>query len=239
MTQNPIAAAQGTLRSWGALLAVVALALSPGAASALSVEFDLAVEFDSGEEAEYAHVTVDENAGNLDFSIELTPVLGEEADLHEFYFNLVSAPGGDDFTGVAISTTDNPSKAYTLSSPATVDGGAGAGFDYEVNFGDGASAQNGNGVLGFATFTLSAAQALSIEDLYRESSFAQGGSIEANVAAHIQGTDFVSNTDSETVGGLVPMPEAETGVLLGLGLAGLVAFNPKGRSHARSARSSR
>jgi hypothetical protein len=193
---------------WGALLAAVALGLGPGTASA--VGFDLDVEFDTGQTGNFAHVTIEEDAGALDFGVGLGDALGDEADLHEFYFNLLGA-----FTGVAISTDDAPKTPYTLSSDPSIRGGAGASFDYGVNFGNGAG-NSGNGVLAFATFTLAADQPLSIADLL-ESSFASGGSIETQFAAHIQGTEIFVGANSETVGGIVPEPA--TGALVALGLA--------------------
>jgi hypothetical protein len=199
---------------WGALLGALALGLGPGSASAIG--FDLDVEFDTGQTGSFAHVTIEEDAGALDFSIELDDVLGDEADLHELYFNLLGS-----FTGVAISTGDAPTTPYTLSSDPPIRGGAGSDFDYAVNFGNGAGSA-GNGVLATATFTLTftltadPGQPLSIDDLL-ESSFASGGSIESQFAAHVQGTELIVGSDSETVGGVVPEPA--TGAAFALGLA--------------------
>ena len=91
-----------------------------------------------------------------------------------------------------------------------------------MNFGNGAGS-SGNGVLTSATFTLMADQPLSIADLL-ESSFASGGSIETQFAAHIQGTELFVGADSETVGGIVPEPA--TGALVALGLALLGSARP-------------
>jgi hypothetical protein len=189
--------------------------LGPDSASAMS--FYLDVEFDTGQVGSFARVTVDEDAGDLDFRIELTDALGDQADLHELYFNLLGS-----FTGVAITTTDAPQTPYTLTSNPSVRGGAGADFDYGVNFGNGAG-DPGNGVLSTATFRLTADQPLSIAALL-ESTFASGGSIESQIAAHVQGTELFSNADSETVGGVVPEPA--TGLLAALGLAAMAALRP-------------
>jgi hypothetical protein len=207
---SPIAHRRCRSALWGALLASLALALGAGTASA--VAFDLEVEFDTGAIGSFAHVTIEEDAGALDFSIELGPALGDEADLHEFYFNLLGS-----FTGVAISTDDTPATPYTLSAAPPILGGAGSDFDYGVNFGNGAG-DSGNGVLSAATFRLTADQPLSIADLL-ESSFASGGSIESQFAAHVQGTELFVGADSETVGGIVPEPA--TGALVALGLASI------------------
>jgi hypothetical protein len=208
---------------WGAAAALLGLVFSPAAASALSVTFELEVEFDTGQTASYAEVTIEENAGNLDFSVVLSDALGSEADLHVLYFNLLG-----DFTGVAITTTDNPSRAYRLREDPSVRGGAGSSFDYGVNFGNGAGARNGNGILQAATFTLMADQPLAISDLL-ESSYAQGGSIEIDMAAHIQGTN--TPPGSESVGGQIPEPSSAS--LVGLGLVALAALRrPARRSNS-------
>jgi hypothetical protein len=216
MEVSPIAHLQRRVTLWGALLAALALGLGPGTASA--VGFDLDVEFDTGQIGSFAQVTIVEtDVGALDFRIELGDALGDEADLQEFYFNLLGA-----FTGVAISTDDAPKTPYTLSSDPSIRGGAGSSFDYAVNFGNGAG-KSGNGVLTSATFTLTADQPLSIADLLEISS-ASGGSIEAQFAAHVQGTELFVGADSETVGGIVPEPA--TGVLVVLGLAMLGSARP-------------
>jgi hypothetical protein len=213
---------------WGSLLAALALGLDPDAASAAS--FDLDVEFDTGQIGSFAHVTIEEDAGALDFSITLGDSLGYEADLHEFYFNLRDEMLNR-FTGVAISTDDAPMTPYALLFDPSIRGGAGSSFDYGVNFGNGAGS-SGNGVLTAATFTLTADEPLSIADLLRESSFASGGSIEIQFAAHIQGTDLYVGSDSETVGGIVPEPA--TGALVALGLALLGSARPARSRGARA-----
>jgi hypothetical protein len=199
----------------GAGMLLALLWLGPDSASATS--FDLNVEFDTGQIGSYAQVTVDEAAGDLDFRIELTGALGDQADLHELYFNLLGS-----FTGLAITTADAPQTPYKLISDPSVRGGAGSDFDYAVNFGNGAGGP-GNGVLSTATFTLTADQPLSIAALL-ESSFASGGSIESHMAAHVQGTELFSKVGSETVGGVVPEPA--TGLLAALGLAAMAALRP-------------
>ena len=228
MEVSPIAHLQRRVTLWGALLAALALGLGPGTASA--VRFGLDVEFDTGQIGSFAQVTIVEtDVGALDFRIELGDALGDEADLQEFYFNLLGA-----FTGVAISTDDAPATPYTLSPNPPILGGAGSEFDYGVNFGDGAG-EAGNGVLSAASFRLTADQPLSIADLL-ESSFASGGSIESQLAAHVQGTELFVGADSETVGGVVPEPA--TGALLALGLASIGCVR-RGRNRSDLRRSSR
>lgn len=205
-----------------ALAAAMALA-SPS--SALTVSLD--TEFDTGTVGPHATLTLTEVGGAIDFVLSLVgpPAtdLGPGADLREFYFNLVGAP-----TGVAISNTNAPHTAYVLSTNPSVGGGAGSSFEYGVSFGNGASTR-GNGVLKLASFRISAAGPLTIASLAQTSSTSQG--IVVNFAAHVQGTSFVTGSDSETVGGVIPEPT--TALLLSTGLLGL-AF--AGRRSARAVR---
>ena len=176
-----------------------------------AVTFDLDTEFDTGATGPFATVGISENAGALDFSISLDiDELGPDADLHAFYFNFV----GDD-TGLAISNTNAPNTEYLLGANPSVDGGAGSSFDWGVDFGDGAGSP-GNGELLTALFSLTADQALTIQNLLG-SSFASGDTIEVHMAAHIQGTSALTGATSETIGGLVPEPS--TGLLVLSGLA--------------------
>jgi hypothetical protein len=179
-----------------------------GQASALS--FALSSEFDGDlPDAIYATVSVTQNGDDLDFSVMLNGLLGPDEDAHELYFNLVGT-----FTGLEITASNAPNSAYGLLVGRPVVGGAGSSFEYGVNFGNGAGPA-GNGMLGLATFTLSADQALSPLDLL-ESSFTSGG-IEAQMALHVQGTNTLP--ESETVGGSTPEPS--TALLLAGGLLGL------------------
>jgi hypothetical protein len=193
------------------LLALVASLGFASAASALSIPLN--VEFDAGTIGNFGTVTVTQNGNALDFSVSLTgSVLGANADLHEFYFNLLGSP-----TGVAISNTNAPNTAYVLSTNPSVAGGAGSSFEYGVGLGNGAG-NPGNGVLKLATFTLSALQPLTLAMLNQTSS-TSGSGVTVNVAVHVQGTSLVPGVTSETVGGIVPEPG--TLVLVLSGLAGL------------------
>lgn len=195
-----------------AYLFVAALLLAPGSAQA--VDFSLNVEFDDGVSGSFADVSVVEEDMGLRFEIALQDALGPDADLHVFYFNL---EGG--VPELQIESDDPVTTAYVLEQAPSVAGGAGSDFDYGVHFGNGAGGR-GNGVLQFASFLVSPVDtslSLGLDAfLNAATSAAQGGSILANAAAHVQGTSLVRGANSETVGGVVPEPS--TGLLLACGL---------------------
>ena len=197
--------------------ALVAGLLAIGsAAQAGSITVPLDVEFDDpSTPGPHASVMITEDAGALDFVVSLAGTdLGAGADLHIFYFNLVGSP-----SGLALSDTNAPSSAYALLVPNSVAGGAGSTFDFGVSFGEGAGPP-GNGVLKTASFTLSADDPLTLASLLETSSTSQG--LVVHFALHVQGTSFVMDADSETVGGAVPEPGLAwlVGMAVAAGLAG-------------------
>jgi len=202
-------------------IALVALVSNPAPGLAASISIGLSVEFDSGEVGSYGQVLIEENGNDLDFTIQLSDALGDDIDLHEFYFSL-----DGDFNRLRISNTDSPNTRYSLDRNPSVAGGAGSSFDYGVNFGNGGG-RRGNGKLCCASFTLSANEALTINDL-RVATFTNDSTIAINLAVHVQGTTFDPNADSETVGGVIPrpnpIPEPGTGPLLAMSLVGLAAY---------------
>ncbi|MDJ0787391.1 MAG: hypothetical protein QNK05_11330 [Myxococcota bacterium] len=178
--------------------AVICGALALGfALPASALTFQLTQEFDGVEpDASYATVVVTQNGDDLDFSVTLGGLLGAGEDAHELYFNLIGV-----FDNLTIVADNAPNNSYTVIGGSNPAGGAGSSFDHGVSFGNGGGPP-GNGALKFATFTLSADQALSVNDLLETSSTNQG--IVANMALHVQGTSTASG--SETVGGQVPEP---------------------------------
>jgi hypothetical protein len=187
--------------------------LAPTTAWALTFQLD--VELDDALHGAFGTVEVTEAGRGLFFTITLGSELGSGADLHEFYFNLAGEP-----TDLTLSSDDSVNTPYALSSAHAIAGGAGSRFDWEVNFGNGAS-QHGNGVLQQASFLIEPddeSLSITLANLFgAERSSASGGRIELDFAAHVQGTSLVEGANSETVGGIVPEPT--TGIMLAAGLA--------------------
>jgi hypothetical protein len=234
---------RGPWRVAGLLLGL-GLAGAGAPASGASMTLPLNIQFEDGLIGEFGTVFVEERShGKLSITISIDETLGSDRDLHEFYFNLdddldvdklvlfhekCMEEGDDDFESCE---TD-----FDLEEDPSVRGGAGAKFDYGINFGDGGGSK-GNGDLVAVRFKLVAFSKdddhdkhhgkhddddkdridLSIEDLLESSETKNG--IEVFMAAHVQDTDLVKHEDSETVGALVPEPG--TAILFGAGLAGL------------------
>lgn len=199
-------------------LALLLLGLGAlSSAQADSLTFDFIYEFDGNSNGDYGQVTVTEVGGDLHFTITRGPDLGPNADLHEFYFNLVGS-----FTGLSISSTDpqHANGQYALTLPASEAGGAGFSFDAEVNFGNG-SGPPGNGTLVTGTFTLSADQNLTLAAIM-ETSTGNNVPVPILFAAHFQDTSAFEGADSETVGAPIPLPGAAW--LFGSALLGFPAI---------------
>lgn len=205
------------VRSLAALLlpALVGLLVLASPARALNITLDL--ELDDGLVADYASVLVLQNGDDLDFTVTLNGVLGPDEDLQELYFNLIGA-----FTGLTIVADNHPNTPYSVLVDPVTKAGAGD-FDFGVSFGNG-SGPPGNGSLAYATFTLSADQALSVDDLLEDTTTQQGHLV--TMVAHIQSTNTPAG--SEAAGGRVPEPSAA--LLLASALAGALSLGRKRRA---------
>ena len=168
----------------GAILIALcaAVVLVPTTASA---DFLLRDAINGRMTADFGVVRVAEDGeGGLSIYISLnTEVLGERADLHQLYFNIVGDPG--QLSGV---TSDDYATPYEiLVNPATK-GGMASKFDFAIDFGAGSSAK-GNGRLQEASFHIASdSRALVIDDLLEESMTRKPSGLSMHVAAHIQGS---------------------------------------------------
>lgn len=194
-------------------------------ATAHALTIDLIYEFDGDLPStdSYGTVEITESGGDLNFVITAnTSLLGSDADIHEFYFNLITVP-----TNLDISLS-NPAAAFEI--PPTIAGGGNLDFDYSINFGDGAPYYSQ------VAFTLSADQTLSISDLYEWTD--PNNTPPVLMAVHFQTTTenyIIGMGDSETIGGdVAPVPEPATMLLFGTGLAGLAGFVRKKYSSSAS-----
>jgi hypothetical protein len=169
--------------------------------------------------------------------------LADDLDIDRLVLSHARCMGsGDD--GFGSCKTD-----FDLEEDPSVRGGAGSSFDYGVNFGNGSGSKgNGQLLAATFKLTAYGDEddddddndkgkgkakgkgkhdddddddgeriPLTIADLLESSETRRG--IEVFFAAHVQDTDLVPGSDSETVGALVPEPG--TAALFGLGLAGI------------------
>lgn len=220
------------MRSWmrsGMRSALVGLAIALGglafageAAANGMISLPIAIELGPQRTGNFGTLEIGEVGGDLLFKITLdTDVLGSKADLHEFYFNL---DGGFDADDLAISVVSingvggAPKTAFDLDDGGPTRGGAGARFDFSLNFGNGAS-KKGNERIQSVEFLLDADEDLTLADVLGDAS-STGRGLEVLFAAHVAGSGNGNGSASATIGVLVPEPE--TALLLALGLVGLV-----------------
>jgi hypothetical protein len=196
--------------------AALGVGIAAGEAAAASTSARLGVELGPQRTGNYGSVQVNEVSGGLEFRITLNSSLGNNADLHEFYFNLP-----DQFTGVRLTSSGcgggSCNTPFQLDLGKATSGGAGSRFDYRVSFGNGRS-QKGNGTLQLATFRIEANPSLGLNPDPFDASFTSRH-LAVLFAAHVPGARHVAATIGATT--VTPVPEPGTAALFGLGLVGL------------------
>ncbi len=119
----------------------VVLLLATFAVSAVPVmaeEFPLRVELSTGKMADFGTVNVEQDGGGLLFNVQInTAVVGNRADLHRLYFNL-----HEPTTNLTVETLDGAAHPYSLRRGRRTLGGAGAFFDWSVDFGSGSGSDH-------------------------------------------------------------------------------------------------
>ena len=149
-----------------AAASVLAGAAAPAAAGSLtsaSLTLPFDVQFADGLTGNFGSVTIEERShGKLQITLALSSELGPEADLHEFYFNLLDSLDVGDveishFRCRAWGESELGSchTDFEIEEDPSVRGGAGSEFDFGVNFGSGGS-KKGNGNLAELSFKLAA-----------------------------------------------------------------------------------
>ena len=170
------------------------------AASPISVTLPFSVELDRNGTGEFGTLTIQQLAGDiLRFTIAIDPDLGPHPRINEFYFN-VAGDVEPELVGHRFELRELDGRP--------VRSGAGSGFEFAVNFG------NGHGPSPSVVFELRG-EGLELSDVLGPNPYPPGR-IHAIFAAHLQGATHGRN-------GIAIVPEPGTALLLALGLAGLVA----------------
>ena len=164
-------------------------------APAAAENFPLQVELGSGRIADFGIINVTEDSGGLLFDVQINPaVSGNNADLHRLYFNL-----HEPTTNLAVETLDIAKQAYSLRRGRPTLGGAGAFFDWSVDFGSGAGAKKGNGVLQHVRFRITGGDQPLVMDGIMPTSTSRAN-VSVQLAVHLQNAS-VGGESIATVGG--------------------------------------
>ena len=188
------------------ILVILAM-FTVGTIPAMAEELALGVELTTGKTADFGTVNVIEDGGGLLFTVQVNPMAaGHRADLHRLYFNL-----HEPTTNLTVETLDGSSKPYTLRRGKRASGGGGAFFDWCVDFGSGASAKKGNGVLQHASFRIvGGAGPLAMDGIMPMS--VSSANVGVQMATHLQGASVstvggVFDSDPATPGDIPPPDE--------------------------------
>jgi hypothetical protein len=211
------------VRSGAQALAGLALGLAvcglPGESAATGIALRFEIELGPQREGNFGSLSLENVEEGVEFTIVLNrSALGSHANLHEFYLSL---PHGssieDEFLASSLHCEDADSVlgdcSVAVEQGRTVRGGAGADFDFRLNF------DAGNARIQLARFVLAELTVEEVLEAAFEDPGRTGRALEVLFAAQIQGSGHGKGSASATVG--VPIPEPATAALFACGLAGL------------------
>jgi hypothetical protein len=189
--------------------------------------FTFSIELGSQREGNFATLQLEDievhGKRAVEFTIVLNEdVLGRHANLHEFYLSLPERFDDDD----DVSLKSCSAEECTVEDGRPVRGGAGARFEFSVNFDADDDGDDGKR-LQAVSFVIKGLTADEVVAAAFEDPGTTRRGLEVLFAAHIQGSGHGRGSASATVG--VPVPEPGTAALFGIGLVG-IAFAGRRRS---------
>jgi len=208
---------------WGAFFLCCALFLS-FTINADATSFNIGIEWDTLTEVDFASVDVIDLGSDLQFDVTLnTSILGPDADLQYFFFNLA-----DGLTNLSVTGADVDGFTFEYSNLNTnpklgFHAGGDGYYDVVVDFGSGA-----NPTIQDTSFNVSStSRALDIADILFGSEGGPKGSYYMGIHAQTTTWEEPDGTirGSEWAG--APIPEPATMLLVGSGLIGLVGLGRK------------
>lgn len=208
-------------------------------ASLQVVGIDLIYGFD-GTSPGSSYGTIDlsdnENGGvNVTITANSANLMG--ADIRGWYFNLSDAFDGlrtrdftlSDFGGVSDLAIG---KFQMLGPNPPVAGGAGASFEWAVNFGNGAG-KSGNGVLTTAMFNINAKGGLTVADFLNAELSYPNNTPAVLQAVNFQGTGILGASGGTVGGAVVQSAPEPASVAVWVMLGGICACVAKYRTRKR------